>query len=504
MSESTSDAEARRAQRRRDQQRRRRLKAQEKRSRRRKRSRQRAAAKAQAEADAAEAKAAKKAARKARRDNKKKKEEKPKKKSSASKNITGRKHKNRGERRSPSPNKSDFEDEDDEDNHNNYCPSSGRDTASGSCTEYSDSGDGAQRPVPTVSFDNIGDAAGAGGGLSHVPDTASKYNSRKVMNGIIDRPWQRAGTDYTPGTELRRELLTGVHEQVEAASITFRMDSDDNASGFKRQNNNNVAAPHIACRETFRFVTDQAIERCEQMSQRMHVELGGARRLRLGTSVVRRLLEHRDFYVAGTAAWSTFRSGVLRRWDRAYDPTIGRSARLEINGRLSNYVNWVLRALIRDNVFIARWNPDFYDDVRNRRAPQPARRQLKDHIAAAEVAALGAYQTGGGPKKDKGRSDTTTRDGGRRQDSRDGGRRQETDSRRDNDACPHPSAHVLFAGTCYRCGETDHMTPTCSFPKLEADMTPAQLAKYKAIKKKREAAGKKRDDWYKARRGRKR
>ena len=132
--------------------------------------------------------------------------------------------------------------------------------------------------------------------------------------------------------------------------------------------------------------------------------------------------------------------------------------------------------------------------MRNRRAPQPTKGQLKDHIAAAEVAALGAYQPGGGAKKDKDKKDKTTRDGGRR---------LEADSRRDNEVCPYPSAHVLFAGTCYQCAATDHMTPTCPFLKEEADMTPAQLATYKAIKKKCEAASKKRDDWYKARRNRK-
>ena len=47
------------------------------------------------------------------------------------------------------------------------------------------------------------------------------------------------------------------------------------------------------------------------------------------------------------------------------------------------------------------------------------------------------------------------------------------------------------------------MTPTCPVPRDESDMTPAQLAKYKAIKKKRDAAGKKRDDWFRGRRGRK-
>jgi hypothetical protein len=312
------------------------------------------------------------------------------------------------------------------------------------------------------------------------------------MNKIVDRPWSKGGKYFAPTAELRREIQTGVTEQVGVAAITFAMNADDCNSGFKRIDDNNVTAPYIGCRETFRFVTEQAIARCKQMARRLHAQLRGARRRRLGSSVIRRLREQRDFYIASNAAWSTFRDGVLRRWDRAYDPTIGRSARVEINTNLSNYANWVLRALIRDNVFVARWNSEFFADVRNRRAPQPTKKQLKDHIASAEIAALGAYQSGGNSKDTK--KDTKK--------DKSKGKGDVPNTRRDLDACPHPSAHVLFAGTCYRCGATDHMTPTCPFPKEEADMTPAQLAKYKAIKSKREAASKKRDDWYKARRNR--
>ena len=119
--------------------------------------------------------------------------------------------------------------------------------------------------MPSFDFDDVNAAAGAGGGVSHVPDTVDQYGSKKVMNKIVDRPWEKGNKHYTPGPELRREIQTGVTEQVGVSSITFAMNADDCNSGFKRIDDTNVTAPYIGCRETFRFVTKQAIARCEQL-----------------------------------------------------------------------------------------------------------------------------------------------------------------------------------------------------------------------------------------------
>ena len=59
---------------------------------------------------------------------------------------------------------------------------------------------------------------------------------------------------------------------------------------------------------------------------------------------------------------------------------------------------------------------------------------------------------------------------------------------------------MLFANTCFRCGSTEHKTMTCTVPREEGDMTPAQKTAYKAITKKRADAKKKRDDWFDQRR----
>ena len=378
----------------------------------------------------------------------------------------------------------------------------GSDTGSNSYCS-SDSCDGASAlPVPP-STSNIGtviDSAGAVGGLYHVPSADSQHGSQRVVNVMVDMPFRLADPDHTPSLELRREITTCIFETVGCASITFQMNPGD-STGFKRSNDNNVTAPYVGCRETFRFILSQAIERAKKMMAKMLANLRTATLDRLGTDVVHRARLHLNFYTAATAAWTTFRDGVLRRWSRAYDPTIGRASRIEINTQLCNYVNWCFRTLIRDNVLIVRWNAEFFADVRHRRAPTPSKSQLKDHIADAEVAALGAYQSGGAAPKPKDRS-RDKRDK-KRNGGGDGGGGRGGGGGGGGDACPHPSAHALFAGTCYRCGATDHMTPTCPVPRDESDMTPAQLAKYKAIKKKRDAAGKKRDDWFRGRRGRK-
>jgi hypothetical protein len=412
--------------------------------------------------------------------------------------------------------------------------SSGDDTGSDSSGTSSDeSGDGAaangDMPMPVIpttmdaeKLDQYSSLTKSGG-VTYVADDVDQYNARGVINKLVEHGFKAAKKGWRPSAAMCMEFRKGKFQKNTKASISFEFNENGDKSGWKQKNDTNLTAPHILCRETFRYVTGEAIQRALEMAEQLRDEVVEAHAARKGADHIRKLADRATFYVSAEVAWSSFRAGVLRRWDRIYDPTVARSTRLTNNTQIANYCNWVLRTLIRDNVFVHMWDAQFFKDVQNRAAPIPsASSQLRDDIAVPEINALAGYTDssngggggggGGGGNGGGGRGGGRSggggggggggsgRNGGRNGRSGGGGNGGGNGGGSGASACPHPKPSVLFANTCFRCGSTAHRTTTCTVPREESDMNAAQKAAYKAITQKRADAKKKRDDWFDQRR----